>query len=135
MIRKRIEHTIEAVLLLLLMFSLAAYAQDEPHTGVIQGVVVSRSTEQPLRGVRVYLDSAPDRLQVQVTTTNDAGEFEFNVPEGKYGLRVTEVPTPSSPVFVTVSPNSTSRGIKVEMTFTSSISGRVVDENNKPFVN
>lgn len=53
----------------------------------LRGRVLSRSTEVPLRGVKLYLVAAPDSPFVMSSESKEDGSFEFrSVPDGHYVL-------------------------------------------------
>lgn len=67
-------------LLIVLIIPAIAFCQ----TGVIEGTVYSRGTDEPLAGAEVYIIELNKRIK-----TDENGKFSFNeIPEGKYTLSI-----------------------------------------------
>lgn len=52
--------------------------------GVIHGIVKERALSQPMAGVNIEAQGSTDRYSA---TTNENGEFQLNVPAGRYVVR------------------------------------------------
>jgi hypothetical protein len=126
--------------------------QNAPGPGVVDGIVVKAGTEEPIADVTIEVTGIADRpAPSQAGTvfslrarTDRAGRFRVgNVPAGsahqliavrfpefvtaQYGQRSPSLP--GSPI--TVKAGEQLRGLRVEMTPSGSISGRVVDQNGR----
>ena len=67
-----------AHVLVLLTLNLAAPAPAQTEKGTIAGIVIDDRTEQPIRGVSVYLENQP-----LVVETDANGRFSLDAPRGR----------------------------------------------------
>ena len=95
-----------AHVLVLLTLSLAAPAHAQTEKGTIAGIVIDDRTEQPIRGVSVYLEN-----QSVVVETDANGRFSLDAPRGRqtiaasvigYALLRTEIDVAEAPLDMTI---------------------------------
>ena len=95
-----------AHVLVLLTISLAAPAHAQTEKGTIAGIVIDDRTEQPIRGVSVYLEN-----QGVVVETDANGRFTLDAPRGRqtiaasvigYALVRTEIDVAEAPLDMTL---------------------------------
>ena len=95
-----------AHVLVVLTISLAAPAHAQTEKGTIAGIVIDDRTEQPIRGVSVYLENQP-----VVVETDANGRFSLDAPRGRqtiaasvigYALLRTEIDVAEAPLDMTI---------------------------------
>ena len=114
-------------------------------SGSVRGVVVSRDGSVPLGGATVELQPATETSRGRITTTDDDGKFVFSkVPAGSYralARRSSYVSAqygqrgPNSPGQVLVLAEGQNADLRIAMTATGSISGRIIWKEGKPMAN
>jgi Carboxypeptidase regulatory-like domain len=114
-------------------------------SGSVRGVVVSRDGSVPLGGTTVELQPATETSRGRITTTDDDGKFVFSkVPTGSYRVlarRSSFVSAqygqrgPNSPGQVLVLAEGQNVDLRIAMTATGSISGRIIWKEGKPMAN
>jgi outer membrane receptor protein involved in Fe transport len=90
MIKKRIFVIAFSLLLVSSLFSLDKKNNNEyvNERGKVSGVVFDKETGTPLADATVKLTGKGDSVFVASMSTNKKGSFEFNIPFGKYKLRI-----------------------------------------------
>ena len=128
------------------VLSLSFLLQAVPPAGAVydraalQGMVVKRGTAEPLSNATVELHRDQENAAIlDSTTTEDDGRFSFGaVAPGRYRLTATRRGYTRSPITIAVSSGQSSQAaqdIRLTMTATASISGRVVDLSGRPVAN
>jgi hypothetical protein len=114
-------------------------------SGSIHGLVVTREEGRPLGGVQVELQAASGTLPARVTTTDDDGKFVFSkVRAGSYKVlarRSNYVPAQygqpgvDSPGQILLLADGQNADLRIAMTATGSISGRILWKEGKLMAN
>lgn len=130
---------------ILLMLPQLLHGVVQTSSGSIRGVVVSREDGRSLGSVTVELQAAEETSAARITTTDDDGKFVFTrVRAGSYKLsarRANYVATQygqrgvNSPGQILVLADGQSADLRIAMTATGSISGRILWKEGKPMAN
>ena len=114
-------------------------------SGSVRGVVVNRDGGGPLGGATVELQSATETSRERTTTTDEDGKFVFSrVAAGSYKVsarRSSYVSVqygqrgPNSPGQVLIVPDGQIADLRMAMTATGSISGRIIWKEGRPMAN
>jgi 5-hydroxyisourate hydrolase-like protein (transthyretin family) len=131
-----------AILLSLSFFVAAMSAQQ---TSSLEGIVVKRGTTDPLAGVEVELSRVEGKPEVTYTRTGNDGRFLFrDLSEGTYRLVAARGGTTYYPaefgqhhplqrgVSFSIAASEAKKDVRIEMTQTGAIAGRVVDSDGEP---
>jgi hypothetical protein len=103
----------------------------------LQGIVVKKGTAEPLSRATVELRRDQENAGIlDSTTTEDDGRFSFgNVAPGRYRVIVTRRGYTRPPLTINLAGGQRVQDIRLNMTPTASISGRVVDAAGRPLGN
>lgn len=130
--------------LLLALITTISLSQDV-RGSVVRGVVVRVGSDAPLARINVELQniSGGDGTTL-ATTTNEKGEFSFAVPPGRYRLAVSgagyvkeadgQTGLAGTGIF-SLAPSQEKNDIRIALTPTAAISGRIVDPSGAPLIN
>jgi hypothetical protein len=118
------------------------------NSSVVEGVVANAGTSEPIDGVTVELSAAsanPASGDIRLVATNERGEFRFtDVKTGDYRLVATHSNGKYAPaeylqrnprgtgLALSIAQGQRATGLRLEMTPTSSISGRILDSAGFP---
>ena len=104
-------------------------------SGRIQGTVCELDGCSPIKGARVTIEPTNSVGLKRIVTTDDAGGFQFSeLPAGRYVLEAEAkdfIAVAALPL-IAIGDGGRAEDVKVFMRPFGSISGQVVDENNKP---
>ena len=111
--------------------------QAVPLQGPLQGIVVKKGTGEPLSNATVELRRDQESAAIlDSITTEDDGRFSFGtVAPGRYRLTVARRGYARLPLTITVASDQPAQDIRIDMSLTAAISGRVVDLNGRPMGN
>jgi protocatechuate 3,4-dioxygenase beta subunit len=111
--------------------------QAVPLQGPLQGIVLKKGTFEPLSRATVELRRDQENAAIlDSATTEDDGRFSLGtVAPGRYRLTAVRRGYTRLPLTITVSSGQPAQDIRLTMTPTASISGRVVDLNGRPMGN
>src|SRR5262245_4441895 len=120
-------------------------ATQEVAAGAIRGVVVTQEGGSPLASATVELQVAADSSTLRLTTTDDDGRFFFSrIPAGSYKVLVRRSGYVSTqygqrsinrPGQILVLASGQNADVRVAMTATGAISGRILWKEGKPMAN
>jgi hypothetical protein len=116
---------------------LSLLLQVMPQAMPIQGVVLKKGTVDPLGGATVELRLDLENSSVLAsTTTEDDGRFFFgNVAPGRYRLTAARRGYTRAPLAITLASGQPAQDIRLNMTATAAISGRIIGPNGRPMGN
>src|SRR5262245_9727176 len=114
--------------------------QNSPISGSMQGVVVKAGTSEAIPNARVELRGVEIPRYGGVnyaTTAHDDGRFSFrNLRNGQYQLMASRAGYIAvEPITITVEPEKELAPIRIPMTLSGVISGRVYDDKQLPLAN
>jgi protocatechuate 3,4-dioxygenase beta subunit len=103
----------------------------------LEGIVLKKGTAEPLSRTTVELRQDQENAAIlDSTATEDDGRFSFgNVAPGHYRLTAARRGYTRAPLTITLAPGQPARDVRLNMTPTASVSGRVVDLNGRPIGN
>jgi Carboxypeptidase regulatory-like domain len=128
---------ITAVIVLWVLWA-PGYAQDATNSVLIEGLVSRHTSGDPVEGVSVTVISETGAKYSVSTGSN--GSFSFKgIPSGHYSLiasRSDFLPYDSDqhPAGISVSPGQQLKDLRIHLTPTSTITGRVLNSNHQPVV-
>jgi hypothetical protein len=126
-------------------WSRIAFAQP-PGSGVISGIVLEASNNDPVRKAIVTLTWQGAPRSWATSRTDSSGQFRFEgLPPGKYDLRATK-PGFGSAIYgatsvrelgelISLEDGETRAGVKLRFLHSATISGRVLDPHGDPAIN
>jgi hypothetical protein len=126
-------------------FSAIAFAQP-PGTGVISGIVVEASNNDPVRKAIVTLTWQGAPRSWATSRTDSSGQFKFEgLPPGKYDLRATKADTGTAIYgassvrelgeLITLEDGEIRAGVKLQFLHYATIAGRALDPHGDPVTN
>jgi hypothetical protein len=100
----------------------------------VQGIVLKKGTAEPLSRATVELRRDQENAAIfDSATTEEDGRFSFgNVAPGRYRLTAARRGYTRGPLTITLAPGQPAQDVRLNMTATASISGRVVDLSGRP---
>jgi carboxypeptidase family protein len=104
-------------------------------SGKIQGTVCELDGCSPISGAHVAIEPANSATPTRMTTTTEAGAFEFaDLPAGRYLLEAEadDFGSVATLPLISISNGGRVEDVKIFMRPLGSISGRAIDENSRP---
>lgn len=124
-----------AFLSVVVSLSSGSLAQNPSSKGVVEGRITTRSTQQPIAGVMITLTSDAG-LRHEVTTGADGKFILGGLSADHYTVNVARPgffwPRRFGPSSLTLPPGQTVKDVNFRLVPTSSIAGRVLDDEGKP---